>query len=246
VKAFDPDPANRWLFCMTHPDDEISICAWIKRLTSTGASVHVNWTHSNPIRELEGRAVAALLGVPDNKLSFMRATDGSVCDELDVLLPQFKDLIARVEPHRIVCGAFEQGHLDHDSTNWLVNQCAHVPVFEVPFYHPYTRRLQTMNRFATHSQGDERIALTPDEARLKIQVAKSFRSQNIWTVLWWYEAWQKTKLKPIELRKRELMRLQVHRDFRTPNLPPRLRSQVESSAPWQRWIAAMDRANMPP
>jgi hypothetical protein len=33
VKAFDPDPSLRRLFCFTHPDDELGIAAWVRRLT---------------------------------------------------------------------------------------------------------------------------------------------------------------------------------------------------------------------
>lgn len=245
MTAFDPDPSLRWLFCMTHPDDEISICAWIKRLTDAGAEVHLNWTHSNEVREREGRLVADILGVPSSNLSFMQATDGSVCDELAILKPRFQELMERVKPDRVACGAFEQGHLDHDSTNWLVNQAYSGPVYEIPFYHPYTRRLQHMNKFAT-PQGQEALPLRGDEWTLKLEVAKSYRSQNIWSVLWWYEAWQIARFKPIELRKRELLRLQIHRDFLTPNLPDPLKSQVERSAQWRRWREAVQRANMPP
>jgi len=245
VIGFDPDPSLRWLFCMTHPDDEISICCWIKRLTDAGAEVFINWTHSHSVREAEARIVATILGVPDSNLSFMSAADGSVCDALAELKPEFRALMDRVCPDRVCCGAFEQGHLDHDSTNWLVNSTFDGPVFEVPFYHPYTRRLQTMNAFSI-IEGQEVLALKPDEYKLKLKVAKSYKSQNIWSVLWWYEVWQSIRFKPIELRKRELMRLQTHRDFSKPNQPPLLRHEVESSAPWKRWLAAVERANMPP
>lgn len=229
---------------MTHPDDEISICAWIKRLTESGAEVFLNWTHSNEIREKEAHLVAAILGVPLGNLSFMQATDGSVCDELGALRPRFDEMITRVKPDRVCCGAFEQGHLDHDSTNWLVNQTFGGPVLEIPFYHPYTRRLQRMNTFADGTD-HQSLPLKAEEWDLKVKVAKSYRSQNIWSVLWWYEAWQIIRLKPIELRKRELMRLQTHRDFHIPNLPPPLRSEVEKSAQWKRWLTAVERANMP-
>ena len=228
---------------MTHPDDEISICAWIKRLSQSGTKVFINWTHSNPTRQAEAMEVARKLGVPAERLSFMGATDASVKDELANLLPQFQVLMKDVQPDRVACGAFEQGHLDHDATNWLVNRTFDGPVFEIPFYHPYTRSIQRMNHFSVAGI-EESLWLSADEWRLKLEVAKSYRSQNIWRVLWWYEAWQTVRFKKAELRKRELMRLQTHKDFRTPNLPPKLRKEVEASDPWRSWIAAIDRVNM--
>lgn len=244
MKAFDLDSGLRWLFCLTHPDDEISICIWIRRLVKAGAEVHLCWTHSNDIREAEARAVAKILGVPDERLTFFRAVDGSICDELRDLLPKFKELMARVQPDRVACGAFEQGHIDHDATNWLVNHSFEGPIFEVPFYHTYTVRLQTMNRFADPS-GQEVIHLDKEERKLKTKIAKLYRSQNIWSVLCWYELWQITRLRPAELRKRELMRLQTHQDFTVPNLPAPLKARVEASGPWRRWRTAVERLNMP-
>ncbi|MCC7229542.1 MAG: PIG-L family deacetylase [Fimbriimonadaceae bacterium] len=245
MTVFDSNSSLRWLFCMTHPDDEISICAWIKHLTSIGAEVYINWTHSPPVREAEARIVSTILGVPDSNLTFMGATDGSVCEEMEGLLPKFRLLMERVKPDRVCCGAFEQGHLDHDATNFLVNQTFDGPVLEIPLYHSYVTRLQKINTFAEMS-GAEIRPLTPSEQALKLQIAKAFRSQNIWSVLWWYEVWQAVQFKPVALRKRELMRRQVHTDFARPNLPEDLAAKVIQSASWRRWKSAVERANMPP
>lgn len=245
MKPFDHDPNLRWLFCLTHPDDDIAICAWIQRLTQAGNEVYMSWTHSNPVREAEARIVAKTLGVPETNLTFFEAIDGGICNQLEGLLPQFQALMERVKPDRVACGAFEQGHLDHDATNWLVNNSFEGPVFEIPFYHSYAIRLQTMNAFADPT-GQDTIHLTKAEQKLKLQIAKSYRSQNIWSVLWWHEVYQMTRFKPAKLRKRELMRLQTHRDFLTPNLPEPHFSRVKACPSWKRWVSAVERLNMPP
>ncbi len=242
MKVFSTDSSIRWLFCMTHPDDEISICAWIHRLVSNGNPVFISWTHSKPIREHEARHVATLLGVPQENLFFFHATDGSVCEEIPQLLPKFRAMIETVRPDRICCGAFEQGHLDHDATNYLVNQSFDGPVFEIPFYFTYLTRIQRMNRFSTH-EGQEVLHLTHEEQTLKKQVARLYPSQNIWSVLLWHEAWQRARLKPIELAKSERMRLQTHRNFRKPNHPPVLARKIKRSKIWKRWRAALRARN---
>ena len=238
MRVFSMDPSLRWLICLTHPDDEISICVWIQRLVRNGNPVFLSWTHSNPIRENEGRNVARLLGVPQENLTFFGATDGSVCDEMSELLPKFREMIESVQPDRVCCGAFEQGHIDHDATNFLVNHAFSGPVLEIPFYHTYMTRLQKMNRFSD-PRGEEVLHLEVDEQRLKKTIARQYPSQNIWSVLLWYEAWQQARLKPIVLAKTERMRFQTHFDFKTPNHPPVLARKLTGYKTWRRWRRAL-------
>src|SRR5690348_12808739 len=100
---FDPDPTIRWAFCMTHPDDEISICAWIRWLVQNGNDVFLSWTHSTEKREAEGRAVATLLGIPDERLKFFGAPDGDVVDHIAHLIEEFRDWFSIIEPDRVCC-----------------------------------------------------------------------------------------------------------------------------------------------
>ncbi len=238
MKLFDPDPTQRWLFCMTHPDDEISICAWIRRLTRLGVPVHMSWTHSNAIREREGRTAAHLLGVPQERLHFFAATDGSACDEMAELLPQFLDLMDRVQPTRVCCGAFEQGHIDHDTTNFLVSQAYGGLILEIPFYHTYVTRLQTLNRFSD-PRGQEILHLDLDEQRFKKVVARQYPSQNIWNVLLWYEISQNARLRPMTLAHTERMRMKGDTNYMRPNHPSLLARKVSRSDTWRRWRRAV-------
>ena len=225
---------------MTHPDDEISICAWIHRLCRLGIEAHVAWTHSKPHREAEARAVATRLGVSQERLTFFNATDGGTHRELEQLLPKFRSLMRAVKPDRVCCGAFEQGHTDHDTTNYLVNRSFEGTVLEIPFYHTYLTRLQTLNRFSD-SRGQEILELDLDEQRLKRAVARQYPSQNIWSVLLWYEISQNVRLRPMQLVKSERMRVQSHFDFSRPNHPPRLAERVSHSSRWIDWSGAVER-----
>lgn len=223
---------------MTHPDDEISICAWIRRLTSQGNEVHLSWTHSNSVREAEARAVALLMGVRQDRLHFLHGTDGKIPEEIPVLLPKFAQMMAQVRPDRVCCGAFEQGHLDHDATNYLVSRTFSGPIFEIPFYHTYLTRFQRLNRFAD-PRGEEVLTLEIDEQRFKMLIARQFPSQNIWSILLWYQIWQKTRFRQMELSHSERMRLQKEINYLRPNLPPRLANRVRRTAAWKRWKRAV-------
>jgi LmbE family N-acetylglucosaminyl deacetylase len=238
MKAFEFDPQFRWLFCMTHPDDEISICATIKRLTDAGNEVHVSWTHSTPVRRAEALRVAEILGVPQQRLYFHAGGDGHICDEMPHLLESFRVMVNDVQPDRIACGAFEQGHLDHDATNLLVNRAFDGPVLEIPFYHTYLSRKPKMNRFA-EPEGQEILHLTYDEQCLKVKVAKLYPSTAIWRNLLLDEIRRRIIQRREEpLRRTERMRLQTHKDFLTPNLPELLAARVRRSRKWRRWEAA--------
>jgi LmbE family N-acetylglucosaminyl deacetylase len=238
VSAFDVNPKLRWLFCMTHPDDEISICAWIRTLVKNGNEVFVSWTHSNPVRESEARAVAHLMGIAPGHLFFFGATDGGACDEIPDLLPRFRQMMSAVRPDRVVCGAFEQGHMDHDATNYLVSHSFDGPIYEVPFYHTYLTRLQRLNRFSDR-RGEEVLALNSDLQHFKKMVARQYPSQNIWRVLLWYEIYSKARLRPGVLIRTERMRLQRSLNYLQPNHRPRLAARVQKSAAWRRWVQAV-------
>lgn len=235
---FDLDPNLRWAFCMTHPDDEISICAWIKRLVENGNEVFLSWTHSKPSRESEARAAATLMGLRQDHLKFFGARDGHVVDQIVELHDPFRAWFAETKPDRVCCGAFEQGHLDHDATNYIVNHAFRGPILEIPFYHTYLAKLQRINRFAD-SRGEEVRSLDREEQAFKKLVAKQYPTQNIWTLLLLYEVLQGSKLKRGELAQSERMRLQTHKDFLSPNLPPRLAGRVRGCEKWKRWEAAI-------
>lgn len=237
--AFDPDPQVRWLFCMTHPDDEIAICAWIRRLVDAGAEVWLSWTHSTPIRHAEALAAARRLGVPRDRLFFHEGTDANCCDEMDILLSTFRAMIGICRPDRIACGAFEQGHIDHDTTNFLVHQVFKGPIYEIPFYYSYLTRLPRVNRFE-NPEGEEVLKLEREQVRFKIDYAKGFPSQRVWVNMIFANL-QAMITGDGPLGNSERMRLQGRTDFRKPQHSPGLSLQIEESETWARWLAAVDR-----
>lgn len=244
MKLFDPNPQLRWLFCFTHPDDEISICAWMKRLTQSGADVWASWSVSNAIREAEARAVMEQLGVTQEKLFFFQFPDGDLCDYVGELTHSLHEIVTKIHPDRIAVGAFECGHLDHDSTNFSVYQAiknisqSNLILLEIPFYYTYLTRIPVINRFAD-PEGEEILFLAQEERNLKIQVSKSYPSQNIGKLLFWYSIYGWLKLKPPQLPCTERLRLHTHDNYSIPNLPFPLRDKVQASSKWKRWLSAI-------
>ncbi len=236
MKAFDFDPYNRWLFCFAHPDDEIAICAFINRLVIAGCAVFCSWTHDNPTREAEARETARKLNIEASHLFFHHAPDGLVAETIPQLLAPFHHMVTIAQPTRLAVCAFEQGHIDHDATNYLANRTFDGPIFEFPLYHPYSRRIQVLNAFPAMTSY-ERLDLDHREFGLKLEIAKSYRSQNIWSILFWYEVLQACRGRPVELRKREVLRRQMATCYLEPSLPEPLASEVARHPTWLRWKA---------
>lgn len=243
MSAFDPDPRHRWLFCFTHPDDEIAMAAWIRRLAASGVEVWAGWSVSNPVREAEARSVMRYLGVSEERLFYFDAPDGAACEHLASLRDKWAEAIRVANPSRIAVCAFECGHLDHDSTNFAVARAVTgigggQEVYEFPLYHTYLTRVPILNRFAD-SAGEQVLRLLPEEWALKKRVSRMYPSQNIGSLLVWYTLWGWVRLRPPALCRTERMRRQTHFDFTIPNLPGPLRSRVERSEKWMRWLRSV-------
>ncbi|MBX3120033.1 MAG: PIG-L family deacetylase [Fimbriimonadaceae bacterium] len=239
MTCFDTDPNLRWLLCITHPDDELAIAAWLRRLTRQGNEVFVSWTHTTDERTEEAIQAAKRIGIPKDRLLFHRGRDGHVVDDIPSLLPDFKQMMKTVNPCRVIVGAYEQGHLDHDATNFLVHQTYDSPTLEVPLYHAYYTWVQRLNRFADPAT-EEVIDLDEEEQAFKVELAHMYPSQTIWSALAWYEFMQLVRMNPVELKRSERMRVQTHFDYLTPNLPEHLAHRVRKTSRWARWESAMN------
>ncbi|MBS1706180.1 MAG: PIG-L family deacetylase [Armatimonadetes bacterium] len=236
--CFDPDPSHRWLFCMAHPDDEMAISGWIHRLTSRRIEVWLSWTHSTPEREEEALHAARVLGVPPDRLVFHRAGDGTQCDELQTLFPNFLAMESRIQPTRVATVAFEQGHPDHDATHLLVRKAfPKTPVLEWPMYHAYirgVRSLQDIGRFADPGR-EEALRLDPDERKIVRAVVACHKSQPIMRNVWAYQLYRLLTLRPVSMGRKEFLRWVTHGDYLQPSLPPSIARAVEETPLWNHY-----------
>jgi len=236
--VYDPDPQLRWLAFLAHPDDEMCMLGWLAQLVRNGAHIEIAWAHSNPIREEESRAVADLIGLRQDRLHFFGAEDGRVIHQSGYVLPLLRDLVAQVQPDRMLTIAFEQGHIDHDAVSYLSNRAFGGPIIECPMYHPYSRRIQTLNEFSDPSTGTE-LPLDPWQQELKCQAIRMFPSQTIRRNVVSYGLYRRLQGRPVYFEKREWGRIQNVESFEVPNAPERLRAEIEKAELWADWLSAI-------
>ena len=235
MKAFDTNPELKWLFVMTHPDDEMSIAAWIRRLVRAGSEVHMLWAHSNETREEESRQAANLIGVSSDHLEFFELPDGRLVEHLNALRAGLKQRISTHNYDRVAVTAFEQGHLDHDSVCYAVSRVFSGPILQYPMYYPYTRTLQVLQKFSS-CNGVHRLELDPSEAEFKWKLLGCYPSQTIrrnaichkWMLSW------VPGQEPLD--RREYLRVQPGLKFDRVNHPSPVKDEVERSQQWRKWL----------
>ena len=237
--AYDVGSGERVLLVFSHPDDEMVVATFVGRLTRQGTPVQFCWLHSTPVREAESRSAMARLGLGDERLTFFGADDGKVLESIPDLEPKLRGLIESFRPTRVVTQAFEQGHIDHDATNFLVNRCYDGPIFEVPCYHTYLTRVPRILHFADPA-GEETIELSREERKLKMSLVRLYRSQSLGRNLVLYKILYRLTFRDAALFAKERMRLQGRIDYTRPNLPEPTASKVEASAIWRHWLHAVD------
>lgn len=218
-----------------HPDDEIAIIGWIHHLHSQGIPLACAWVHANPVREAESRAVFKPLGI--ETLHFGPGQDREFINQIPQLTAWLSTLTESFQPTRIVTTAFEQGHLDHDATNLLLNRVPSAPVIELPLYHPYDRIWQTMNQFAGEGKSESR-RLTQVEHELKCRLLRAYPSQRLGTILQTARTIKRLTGRPDPFLT-EHLRFQTHVDFARPNHAPRDSARIIKSRRWARWISAI-------
>ncbi len=238
--AFDPDPDQSWAFVFAHPDDELSIAAWIRRLTRAGARVDLIFTHGTPERFAEAGDCARLLGLDDAKLATLNFPDRYLAENLSLMRNALSEVLEELRPDRVVTCAFEQGHLDHDATHVAVVRSFSGPVFEVPLYHTYAQPVQVINEFSMPDRR-EVLELSEEETELKRRLLACYPSQHLRTLLVWYSLLQKLSPDRPPLAQREVMRPAKWTDFRHPSHPEPLAARVVRSSRWVRWLAALER-----
>lgn len=139
------DPGKKYLFAFAHPDDDVGISGTMRLLVRKVAEIHCVWATSGDFfgqgkqREAEAYRAMDILGLNHSQVHLLRFSDLSLVSKLDEAADAMAELLSDVKPDVIFADAYEGGHPDHDSVNFMVWEGAvraglSSQFFEFPLY----------------------------------------------------------------------------------------------------------------
>jgi N-acetylglucosamine malate deacetylase 2 len=187
------------LVVVAHPDDETIGCGCLMQrmnevrvvFSTDGAPADPQFwpkyqdrQHYASVRKLE--ACDALAYVDADEIIFLTDGNGNTFPDqelyrcLDEAAHSLKTIIERTSPKALLTLAYEGGHPDHDSCDFLVNQVAAqtgIPAWELPLYH---RALGGQRNQEFWDADGSELLLEPNYAEIKRkqQMMAAYSSQS--------------------------------------------------------------------
>lgn len=178
-------------FLFGHPDDEVLICGTMMLLMDRGADVHGVWVTSSDFRgkgqtrEQELARAMQVLGLSEDRVHLLRVPDLGVHREMDRAADLVVRTFERIAPHAVVVDAFEGGHPDHDSANFLAYEALRrtgieAQLYEFPLYNgsgPFYTWKWRINDFPPDGLPVLRTPLPHDVIIRKYRMMRSYPTQ---------------------------------------------------------------------
>lgn len=190
------------IFC-AHPDDEtIGMGIFISRLVQKGEKIGVifstngrgSWKTSNidarkiaRVRLQEAINALGLIGIDSGNILCLGYPDCGLYRYLPSFSEDVVTILRLLKPRKIYVQSIEGGHIDHDTTSYVVQKvCKNVgfkEVFEWAEYnHNYgfnSEKIVFSFKPLNNEVEDYSIALTDDELKIKEEMLNCYRSQDL-------------------------------------------------------------------
>jgi LmbE family N-acetylglucosaminyl deacetylase len=186
----------KYLFLFAHPDDEVLIAGTMKLLLEAGAEIHGVWATSGDrftkreIRESELRRALGILGLDEPHTHLLRFPDLGMVSMLDQAADSATRQFAEIRPDIVFVNAYEGGHPDHDSVNFLAYECSarlgETPdLFEFPLYNgtgSFFHWKWRINRFPHGGPAELHNPLSGEAIRCKYQMMRAHATQRLYMI----------------------------------------------------------------
>jgi LmbE family N-acetylglucosaminyl deacetylase len=142
------------LYLFAHQDDEVFVLGKMRREVLEGREVHALWitngaAHGYAVkREQESRTVMARVGVPPDRLHFLKFPDHASYHHLEAIHTQVMAIASTRPFAELTSPAFEGGNIDHDVTALMATlAAAEMPTQPVHFEFPLYNRFNGKTRY---------------------------------------------------------------------------------------------------
>ena len=193
---------HRTLLLVAHPDDEsISCGALLQRIrepivvyaTDGGPQDEFFWGRYGSrdryveIRRAEARAACSAVGVPEDNVLWLTDSTGRHFQDQHLFrnLPAAADALRKVvtehKPQILLTLAYEGGHPDHDSCNFIGLQIAselNLPAWEAPLYFRRADDNVLLQEFQSTNGTEIEFIPTAEELRRKRAMCEAYVSQK--------------------------------------------------------------------
>jgi LmbE family N-acetylglucosaminyl deacetylase len=190
------DPRKKYLFAFAHPDDDVGIAGTMRLLVRRVAEVHCVWATSGDFfgqgetREAETYEAADVLAMPKSNVHLLKFPDLSLVSKLNEAADAMAELLRVIRPDVILADAYEGGHPDHDSVNFMVVEgsirAGLTPeLFEFPLYNGSGSPLQLGWRLNSFPPGGPTVlhtVLDEDAIQCKYRMMRAHSSQWMFMV----------------------------------------------------------------
>lgn len=179
---------SRYLFILTHPDDEIFICSFINKLIQKGKKVNILYVTSGDyhgcelclIREKETTKCANSLGLSTRNLHFLRISESDLllrtCENRNTIMNE----ITKIVPDCIITHEYEGGHTGHDIvsfTSWSIAKELKTYIYCFPAYYGWPEN-RTWNKFIPPKRSTEIVLLSKKMKQCKNNLINTYESQR--------------------------------------------------------------------
>ena len=191
---------GRTLIIVAHPDDEAVTCAALMQrmreayvlFCTDGAPLdpyfwgpHGSREAYRLLRQKEARLALSHLGVAGVEFLKTRSGEHIIDQQLFQRLPQAieaaSEVVSRVRPQALLTLAYEGGHPDHDSCNFITSVIAReraLPAWEMPVYSLFHQEERTFQTFIPASQPVIPLHPTAAETAAKRRALEAYASQG--------------------------------------------------------------------
>lgn len=182
--------SSRFVFLFAHPDDDVFASGLMRMLIEKEVQLNCLWATSggylggDKVRETELLRAMNILGMPQSAIHLLKFPDLGLVAMMNQAAETLADYFRQFQPQVIVVNAFEGGHPDHDSVNFLAYEGCYraglrPAILEFPLYNgagPARHWWWKINGFP-HGDPSFSIPLSDQLIEMKHQIMSVYSSQ---------------------------------------------------------------------